>query len=91
MRKAAAVKPGADFTRPDTVMAVAVDPSTGYKAADGCPEKRDEFYIAGTEPTEICPAHGAVSADPVIPPLPPEGPKVVSPEAVADDVPRKDP
>ncbi len=65
MRKAVAAKPGTDFTRPDAVISVVIDPATGYRATANCPAQRDEFYIAGTEPTEYCPKHGGS-----IPPLP---------------------
>jgi 1A family penicillin-binding protein len=60
MRKAVAVKAGADFTKPEMVVTVNIDPTTGYVATEGCPEKRDEFYLAGTEPTEKCPKHGGL-------------------------------
>ncbi len=58
MRKAVAGKPAVDFTRPESVVTVSIDPTTGYLATGGCPTKRDEFYIAGSEPTEYCPRHG---------------------------------
>jgi membrane carboxypeptidase/penicillin-binding protein len=74
MRKAVAVKAGADFAKPEMVVAVTIDPATGYLATADCPEKRDEFYLAGTEPTEQCPKHGVHGA--VQPPAAP-----VSPEA----------
>jgi len=50
MRKAVAAKPAVDFPRPDTVVSVAIDPATGCLATEDSPQKRDEFYIAGTEP-----------------------------------------
>ena len=58
MRKATASKPVIDFMKPDTVVAVSIDPATGYLATTDCPGKRDEYYIPGTEPTEYCPTHG---------------------------------
>lgn len=58
MRRAVAAKPAVDFTRPDTVVSVSIDPATGLLAAAECPKKRDEYYIAGTEPTEYCTLHG---------------------------------
>ncbi|MFA7405263.1 MAG: PBP1A family penicillin-binding protein [Pelobacteraceae bacterium] len=60
MRKAVASKPAVDFTMPDTVVSVAIDPTTGQLATPGCPTVRDEFYIAGTEPSEYCSKHGGV-------------------------------
>jgi 1A family penicillin-binding protein len=67
MRKAEASKPVVDFPRPDTVVSVSIDPATGYLATPDCPKKRDEFYIAGTEPTEYCPKHGGVLLAPAVP------------------------
>ena len=58
MRKVVAAKPVVDFPKPDTVVSVSIDPGTGYLATGECPGKRDEFYIAGTEPNEYCPKHG---------------------------------
>lgn len=63
MRKAVAAKPIVDFPRPDTVVSVSIDSSTGYLATADCPEKRDEFYIAGSEPNEYCPKHGGDAAN----------------------------
>lgn len=58
MRKAAASRPVVDFPRPENVISVSIDPATGFLAAADCPARRDEFYIAGTEPLEYCPEHG---------------------------------
>lgn len=58
MRKAMSAKPVVDFVKPDTVVEVSIDPTTGYLATGDCPEKRDEFYITGSEPSEYCPKHG---------------------------------
>lgn len=67
MRKAVASKSDADFTKPDMVISVAIDPATGYLAAPECPAHQDEFYIPGTEPTEYCPKHGGVDVKPLPP------------------------
>lgn len=64
MAKAVAAKPVVDFLWPDTVVTVTIDPETGCLASDDSPNKQDEFYIAGTEPTDYCPKQGA--AQPVI-------------------------
>jgi len=64
MRSALASKPALDFPRPDTVLSVSIDPATGYLAAPDCPAKRDEFYVAGTEPTQYCPKHGGDRLNP---------------------------
>jgi 1A family penicillin-binding protein len=68
MRAALASKPAVDFAKPDTVVVVSIDPDTGYLASPNCPKKRDEFHVAGTQPTETCPVHGG------------EAPKTVTPE-----------
>jgi len=58
MKAALAGKPAVDFTKPETVVAAVIDPTTGKLAAPDCPEKREEFFVAGSEPTEYCPKHG---------------------------------
>ncbi len=40
------------------MVSVAIDPETRQLAAPGCPEVREEVFIAGTEPTETCALHG---------------------------------
>ncbi|HEX2770126.1 MAG TPA: penicillin-binding transpeptidase domain-containing protein, partial [Geobacteraceae bacterium] len=72
MRQALAARPAVDFPKPDTVVSVSIDPATGYLATPDCPVKMDEFYIAGTEPTEYCPKHGGDLLTPSspAPPLP---------------------
>lgn len=70
MRSALAKKPAADFIKPDTVVSVTIDPSTGRLAAPDCPVKRDEFYIAGTQPMDYCPKHGGEFIKPVVPEVP---------------------
>nr|WP_262678394.1 PBP1A family penicillin-binding protein [Paenibacillus sp. J5C2022] len=47
------------FPMPDGVVSVFIDPDTGMLAGDGCPEKRLESFLAGTEPTEVCSGHEA--------------------------------
>ena len=70
MRSALAGKEVVDFAVPESVISVNIDPSTGYIATIACPETYDEVYIAGTEPTLLCPDHGG---DP-LPPAPPVDP-----------------
>jgi len=54
MRKAVASRAVVDFPRPDTVVSVSIDPVSGKLASPDCPDSREEFYIAGTEPVEYC-------------------------------------
>ncbi len=68
MRSVPAVKSVADFTKPDTVVSVQVDPTTGFLATPDCPATREEYFIEGTEPTRYCPEHGGDAIPPVLPP-----------------------
>jgi penicillin-binding protein 2D len=70
MRLALAAKPAVDFPKPDTVVSVSIDPATGFLAAPDCPSRRDEFYTAGTEPTQYCPEHGGALLNQPVPALP---------------------
>jgi penicillin-binding protein 2D len=74
MRSALASKPVVDFAKPDGVVSASIDPATGYLATPDCPTKRDEFYIAGTEPTKYCPKHGGDLLEPVPPAVAPAAP-----------------
>jgi penicillin-binding protein 2D len=69
MRPALAARPLVDFPKPDTVVSLSIDPETGLPANQDCPQKVDEFYIAGTQPAGNCPKHGGVPLNPV--PQPP--------------------
>jgi penicillin-binding protein 1B len=46
------------FPRPAGVVRVRVDPTTGQRAARGCPSAREEIFVRGTEPEEHCTRHG---------------------------------
>lgn len=70
MRPALAGTSSVDFSKPDTVVSVAIDTATGCLATPDCPERRDEFYATGTEPDEYCPLHGAVPEVPETAPQP---------------------
>jgi membrane carboxypeptidase/penicillin-binding protein len=70
MAKALAARPVAEFPKPDTVAAVSIDPATGFLATPDCPAKMDEYFMAGSEPTEYCPEHGGNSMKPSTQTLP---------------------
>ena len=70
MRQALANKPTADFPRPDTVVSASIDPKTDQLATPSCPVTREEFYIAGTEPTKYCAKHGGDLLEPPHPAAP---------------------
>jgi penicillin-binding protein 1B len=48
----------APFSAPPGVVARAIDPKTGQLATSQCPERVDEVFIEGTEPTVYCEVHG---------------------------------
>lgn len=64
MNQVVTSRPAMDFPRPDTVLTLSIDPTTGLLAWEECPRKQDEFFISGTEPAETCTRHGEA------PPLP---------------------
>jgi len=68
MRPALAARPAADFPQPESVLSVTIDPVSGYPANSDCPDKREEFFIAGTVPSTSCPLHGGPPLQPL--PLP---------------------
>jgi penicillin-binding protein 1B len=47
-----------DFTMPDGVQSVLIDPDTLQLATPNCPTTRDEVYVAGSAPTVFCEVHG---------------------------------
>ena len=69
MNKIVASRPAMDFTLPETVQTRSIDPKTGFLAREACPQKLDEFFVTGTEPTEPCPQHGALAGVPAEVPL----------------------
>ena len=54
MRMAVAARPSAEFTQPETVTILPVDPATGCRTDGVSPARRNEFFAAGTEPDELC-------------------------------------
>lgn len=77
MRSVLAGRQAVDFPKPDTVVSCTIDPATGFLAAPDCPVKQNEFFIAGTQPTEYCPKHGGVAFKPMsaVPPQPVQNPQ----------------
>ncbi len=47
-----------EFTAPDGVVTVTIDPDSGMPATASCPQQKPEVFIAGTEPVGVCPLHG---------------------------------
>lgn len=48
-----------DWPRPEGVLSVEVDPESGLRVKSGCPSRRTELFLAGTEPREECPLHSS--------------------------------
>ncbi|HPX60682.1 MAG TPA: PBP1A family penicillin-binding protein [Deltaproteobacteria bacterium] len=63
-------RPVDDFQKPDNVVSVTIDPTTGKLAAPECPVKREELFVGGTEPAEYCPKHGKQEVKPAAQPAP---------------------
>ena len=47
-----------DFTMPDGVQSVVIDPESLQLATPNCPTTREEVYVSGSAPTEFCELHG---------------------------------
>ena len=47
-----------DFTMPDGVQSVVIDPESLQLATPSCPTTREEVYVAGSAPTDFCELHG---------------------------------
>jgi penicillin-binding protein 1B len=47
-----------DFTMPDGVQSVLIDPDTLQLATASCPTTREEVYVSGSAPTVFCEVHG---------------------------------
>jgi penicillin-binding protein 1B len=46
------------FPEPSDIVTADIDPTTGYLAGPGCPQKLSEVFLEGTAPTTVCPVHG---------------------------------
>ncbi|GAC1431714.1 MAG: penicillin-binding protein 1B [Thermoanaerobaculia bacterium] len=57
MNRVAGLVPDVDWKRPDDVITRQVDPESGLLATPYCPHPRREIFVAGTEPTSVCPLH----------------------------------
>lgn len=50
------------FPVPSGIVSVYIDPESGLLAGPGCPGKRLETFVSGTEPTQYCGIHGTPEA-----------------------------
>ena len=46
------------FDAPDGVVTAEIDETTGQLATPACPQVRNQVFIAGTQPVEVCRIHG---------------------------------
>jgi penicillin-binding protein 2D len=51
-------KPSPFPPAPEGIVYVTIDKETGLLAGPHCPTTRDEAFVAGTEPREVCGVHG---------------------------------
>src|SRR4051795_2702125 len=49
--------PDVDWKRPEDVVARQIDPDSGMLATPYCPQSKNEIFVTGTEPTQVCPIH----------------------------------
>lgn len=49
--------PGTDFPQPQGLARVLIDPLSGFLARSGCPARKEELFLQGTEPSRSCPLH----------------------------------
>jgi penicillin-binding protein 1B len=47
-----------DFEPPSGVLQETVDPQSGQLATTSCPQTTQEYFVAGSEPTQYCELHG---------------------------------
>ena len=57
MNRIGGLVPDVDWKRPDDITRREIDPESGMLATPWCPDSRGEIYVAGTEPTAVCPLH----------------------------------
>ena len=58
MKAALEGRPAEKFERPaEGLGSVKIDPASGLLTVAGCPERRAELFLAGTEPVKKCPLH----------------------------------
>jgi penicillin-binding protein 1B len=56
--KMPAYRDAKEFERPEGVDSLIIDPETLQVATPSCPTTREEVYVAGSGPTQLCEAHG---------------------------------
>ena len=74
MRQALHGRPVTEFSHPENVLSVGIDPTSGLLATDDCPKRRTELFISGTEPDEYCTPPKAALPQPAKPSQPAAAP-----------------
>lgn len=62
MMRVGGLIPDVDWKRPEDVIDRQIDPESGMLATPDCPQTKDEIFVAGTEPTSVCPLHAGSGA-----------------------------
>lgn len=57
MNRIVGLVPDIDWKRPEDIVERRIDPESGMLATPWCPQTRSEVFVAGTEPTSVCPLH----------------------------------
>jgi penicillin-binding protein 1B len=57
MNRVGGLIPDVDWKRPEDVVDRQIDPQSGMLATPYCPQTKNEVFVAGTEPTSVCPLH----------------------------------
>ena len=57
MNRIGGLVPDVDWKRPEDVIGRQIDPESGMLATAYCPQTKEEIFVAGTEPTSVCPIH----------------------------------
>jgi len=57
MNRVGGLIPDVDWKRPEDVVDRVIDPQSGMLATPNCPQNKREIFVAGTEPTSVCPIH----------------------------------
>jgi penicillin-binding protein 1B len=57
MNRVSGLIPDVDWKRPEDVVDRQIDPASGMLATPYCPQTKNEIFVAGTEPTSVCPLH----------------------------------
>lgn len=67
MNRIGGLIPDVDWRKPEDVLEREIDPESGMLATPYCPATRGEIFVAGTEPTSVCPLHaGSGEPSPVL-------------------------